>query len=99
MSPPLHRGALFTDLYQLTMAQVYFSFDMADQKACYEHYFRTYPSYGEHRAGYCIAGGLRSPPGAVVGASVRRVRSASPGLDARRFGRSPVQQGLSRLVG
>ena len=58
MSPPLHRGALFTDLYQLTMAQVYFSFDMADLEACYEHYFRTYPSYGDHRAGYCVSGGL-----------------------------------------
>lgn len=60
MSPPLHRGVLFTDLYQLTMAQVYFSFDMADREACYEHYFRTYPSYGDHRAGYCVAGGLRA---------------------------------------
>ena len=60
MSPPLHRGALFTDLYQLTMARVYFSFGMVDQEACYEHYFRTYPSYGEHRAGYCVAGGLRA---------------------------------------
>ena len=58
MTPPLYRGVLFTDLYQLTMAQVYFSFGMADQEACYEHYFRTYPSYGDHRAGYCVSAGL-----------------------------------------
>ena len=60
MSPPLHSGVLFTDLYQLTMAQVYFNFDMADREASYEHYFRTYPSYGGHRAGYCVSGGLRA---------------------------------------
>ena len=60
MSTPLHRGPLFTDLYQLTMAQVYFSHGMADQKASFEHFFRTYPDYGEHRAGYCISAGTAS---------------------------------------
>lgn len=58
MESPLDTGVLFTDLYQLTMSQVYFSFGMAGQEACYEHYFRTYPCYGEHRAGYCISAGL-----------------------------------------
>ena len=58
MTNPLHQGVLFTDLYQLTMAQVYFSQGIAEQEASFEHYFRTYPSYGEHRAGYCVSAGL-----------------------------------------
>ena len=58
MTNPLHRGVLFTDLYQLTMAQVYFSHGIAEQEASFEHYFRTHPSYGEHRAGYCVSAGL-----------------------------------------
>ena len=58
MTIPLHHGALFTDLYQLTMAQVYFSHGIAEDEASFEHYFRTYPSYGDHRAGYCVSAGL-----------------------------------------
>lgn len=58
MTDPLLHGVLFTDLYQLTMAQVYFSHGIAEQEASFEHYFRTYPSYGEHRAGYCVSAGL-----------------------------------------
>ena len=56
----LPQGALFTDLYQLTMTQVYFKEGIADDEACYEHYFRTYPSYGDHRAGYCISAGTEA---------------------------------------
>ena len=58
MTTPLQHGVLFTDLYQLTMAQVYFSHGIADNEARFEHYFRTYPSYGAHRAGYCVSAGL-----------------------------------------
>ena len=75
MASSLHRGILFTDLYQLTMAQVYFSHGMANQEASFEHYFRTYPDYGEHRAGYCVSAG--------VGALVDR-------LPALRFGGSDL---------
>ena len=60
MTSPLPCGVLFLDLYQLTMAQVYYSFGMADQNAYFEHYFRTYPRYGDHRAGYCVSAGLKS---------------------------------------
>lgn len=67
MASSLHRGPLFTDLYQLTMAQVYFSHGMADLRAGFEHYFRTYPDYGEHRAGFCVSAG--------VGALVDRLRT------------------------
>ena len=58
MTIPLQHGVLFTDLYQLTMAQVYFSHGIAEHEASFEHYFRTYPSYGEQRTGYCVSAGL-----------------------------------------
>ncbi len=58
MEHPSQAGVLFTDLYELTMAQVYFSHGMADHRASFEHHFRTYPAYGEHRAGFCISAGL-----------------------------------------
>ncbi|MFO7767881.1 MAG: nicotinate phosphoribosyltransferase [bacterium] len=51
-------GPLFTDLYQLTMAQVYFRAGIHEQGAQFDHFFRSYPDYGEHMAGYCINAGL-----------------------------------------
>jgi nicotinate phosphoribosyltransferase len=61
MSDPkfsMANGALYTDFYQLTMAQLYFQEDMHDTRARFEHFFRSYPDYGEHQAGYCINAGL-----------------------------------------
>lgn len=54
----LTQGILFTDLYQLTMAQVYFRLGIHEQSALFEHYFRRYPDYGRHEAGYCVSAGL-----------------------------------------
>lgn len=54
----LSEGALFTDFYQLTMAQLYFSEGMHETTARFEHFFRSYPDYGEHQAGYCVSAGL-----------------------------------------
>ena len=51
-------GILFTDLYQLTMAQVYLRMGLHDQRAQFDQFFRKYPDYGNHQAGYCIAAGL-----------------------------------------
>ncbi len=51
-------GALFTDQYQLTMAQLYFKLGMHNKKARFDHFFREYPDYGQHKAGYCINAGL-----------------------------------------
>ncbi len=51
-------GPLFTGLYQLTMAQVYFRAGIHEQGAQFDHFFRSYPDYGEHMAGYCINAGL-----------------------------------------
>ncbi|MBV9790441.1 MAG: nicotinate phosphoribosyltransferase [Chloroflexi bacterium] len=52
------RGILFTDQYQLTMAQVYFRLGIHEQPALFEHFFRSYPDYRRHQAGYCISAGL-----------------------------------------
>jgi nicotinate phosphoribosyltransferase len=57
-TPTAHPGILFTDLYQLTMAQVYFRAGIHEQPALFDHFFRSYPDYGGHQAGYCISAGL-----------------------------------------
>ncbi len=51
-------GILFTDMYQLTMAQVYFRMGLHEKQVQFDHYFRSYPDYGTHKAGYCINAGL-----------------------------------------
>lgn len=56
--PQLTDGILSTDFYQLTMAQLYFRAGLADRPARFEHFFRSYPDYGRHQAGYCVAAGL-----------------------------------------
>ena len=54
----LRGGILSTDSYQLTMAQLYVRAGLHDRRVRFEHFFRSYPDYGEHQAGYCIAAGL-----------------------------------------
>ena len=56
----LTRGILFTDAYQITMAQVYFRLGIHERPALFEHFFRSYPDYGPHEAGYCISAGLQT---------------------------------------
>ena len=51
-------GILFTDQYQLTMAQLYFRMGLHEKPAQFDHTFRSYPDYGIHQAGYCINAGL-----------------------------------------
>ncbi len=51
-------GILFTDFYQLTMAQLYFRNGIHERPAQFDHFFRNYPDYGMHQAGYCINAGL-----------------------------------------
>jgi len=53
-------GVLFTDQYQLTMAQLYYRFGLHETPAQFDHFFRSYPEYGMHKAGYCINAGLGS---------------------------------------
>ncbi len=51
-------GILFTDQYQLVMAQLYFKMGLHERKVQFDHFFRNYPDYGMHKAGYCINAGL-----------------------------------------
>ena len=51
-------GALLVDLYEITMAQVYFDQGIHETPALFEHFFRSYPDYGSHQAGYCVQAGL-----------------------------------------
>jgi len=51
-------GILFTDEYQLTMAQLYYKMGLHERHAQFDHFFRSYPNYDTHQAGYCINAGL-----------------------------------------
>ncbi len=51
-------GILFTDEYQLTMAQLYYRVRLHEKPAQFDHFFRSYPDYGPHKAGYCVNAGL-----------------------------------------
>ncbi len=57
MDRSLATGVLYTDQYQLTMAQLYHRRGLAERPARFEHFFRRYPDYGRHQAGYCINAG------------------------------------------
>lgn len=49
---------LYTDMYQITMAQLYFRYGLHEKQAQFDHFFRSYPDYGNHKAGFCISAGL-----------------------------------------
>ncbi len=51
-------GIFLTDQYQLTMAQLYYRMGLHNTKAQFDHFFRSYPNYGMHEAGFCINAGL-----------------------------------------
>ncbi len=51
-------GILFTDQYQLTMAQLFFRMGLHEREVLFDHYFRRYPNYDSHQAGYCVNAGL-----------------------------------------
>jgi nicotinate phosphoribosyltransferase len=51
-------GFLYTDQYQLTMAQLYYRFGLHEREVQFDHFFRRYPDYGVHKAGYCVNAGL-----------------------------------------
>ena len=53
-------GVLLTDQYQLTMAQLYFKLGIHETTAQFDHFFRSNPDYGIHKAGFCIYAGLGS---------------------------------------
>jgi nicotinate phosphoribosyltransferase len=49
---------LFTDQYELTMAQLYFRLRMHQVPATFDYFYRSNPDYGEHRAGFCVFAGM-----------------------------------------
>jgi nicotinate phosphoribosyltransferase len=51
-------GILLTDQYQLTMAQLYYRMGLHEKFAQFDYFFRSYPNYGSHKAGYCVSAGL-----------------------------------------
>lgn len=51
-------GVTFTDLYQLTMAQLYLQEGMASTPAQFDVFFRSLPDYGGHAAGYAVLAGV-----------------------------------------
>ena len=79
----LRHGVLATDAYQLTMAQLYLRLGLHERRVRFEHFFRSYPDYGEHRAGYCIAAGL-----GPFAAWMTSVRARPADVDALRSHRS-----------
>ena len=52
------RGPLFTDMYELTMAQVYVTQGISEQRAHFDYFFRSTPDYGTHQAGFGVFAGL-----------------------------------------
>lgn len=54
----INEGILFTDFYELTMAQLFFTNDIHNKRVQFDYFFRSYPDYGGHKAGYCIGAGL-----------------------------------------
>ena len=54
----LIEGFLFTDQYQLTMAQLYWKHGLHERTAQFDYFFRRYPDYGRHQAGYAVSAGL-----------------------------------------
>lgn len=53
-------GVLLTDQYQLTMAQLYFRLGIHETMSQFDHFFRSNPNYGFHKAGYCVNAGLET---------------------------------------
>ena len=56
----LASGALMTDQYQLTMAQLYYRMGLHETRAQFDHFYRSNPDYGIHKAGFCINAGLET---------------------------------------
>ena len=53
-------GILMTDQYQLTMAQLYYRMGLHETNAQFDHFYRSNPDYGIHKAGYSVYAGLES---------------------------------------
>lgn len=54
----LAEGLLFTDQYHLTSAQLYHRLGLHERQIQFDYFFRRYPDYGDHQAGFSIFAGL-----------------------------------------
>ncbi len=77
-------GVLFTDHYQFTMSQLYFREGLHEKKVRFDHFFRSYPNYGTHQAGYCINAGM-----GTLQEWMANVSFGEPEIDVLRQQRSP----------
>ncbi|MFO8052545.1 MAG: nicotinate phosphoribosyltransferase [Candidatus Omnitrophota bacterium] len=55
----ISEGILFTDFYQLTMAQTFFKKGLHKKEVQFDYFFRKYPRYLSDQAGYCVFAGLQ----------------------------------------
>ncbi|MFN3256195.1 MAG: nicotinate phosphoribosyltransferase [Ilumatobacter sp.] len=78
------RGPLFTDMYELAMAQVYVREGLSERQAQFDYFFRSTPDYGTHQAGFCVSAGLEP-----FLAWLRGVRIEPSHIDALRAMSSP----------
>lgn len=83
--------ALFLDNYQLTMAQLYFRHGIHESTAQFEHFTRSYPNYGNHQAGYCVAAGLEwlldwMDEASITDADIEALRSQRTATGEQLFG-------------
>jgi nicotinate phosphoribosyltransferase len=86
----LTEGFLFTDQYQLAMAQVYWKQGLHERPALFDYFFRSYPDYGRHQAGYAVTAGLGwlldwIEQTAVTGEEIALLRSQVDSTGHRRF--------------
>ena len=51
-------GLLLTDQYHLTSAQLFHSLGLHEQRVQFDYFFRRYPNYGDHQAGFCVFAGF-----------------------------------------
>ncbi|MCP4201316.1 MAG: nicotinate phosphoribosyltransferase [bacterium] len=51
-------GLLLTDQYHLTSAQIYYRLGLTEQRVQFDYFFRRYPNYGDHQAGFCVFAGF-----------------------------------------
>jgi len=79
------RTALFTDNYQLVMAQLYVLEGLADRPAQFSYHYRANPDYGSHQAGFCVFAGLEPLLDWLDGLVVRE-----DDIDALRRQRTPT---------
>jgi len=89
--------ALFTDLYELTMAQVYWAEGMADWEGAFHYFYRTAPRGG----GYSIACGLEMVVDYLCNLTFEAgdidYLSRIPGADGKPIFRAEFLESLQRL--